>query len=345
VLLEALAVAKSTATLPIAWLSYTRTVFGLASKTWTPALGTLLLAKAVCEDADALSLKAEPSDPRAYSARGLCHAVLVPAAVQHGFSIRNTGREPLNNQPFFRYDRIDKIERVKKPEDLRLFVDIAEQANKLTSTDAVEALAAFLREALAKAAETRNISARSGGLSPDGARVAVEEFIRYDAVDRPQRLQAFAAACFGLVYDEVKTRRLNDPSRDVPGDVQVLSGGTTVIAVEVRGKPVTAAELGTFVAACRDAGLSRAIMFVDAPKQTDLTSHASVLGKVQPAVHAAVFGSVSQLLADSILWSPLPLDEAVQKFTSSFLARLVEIEATTQTLQEWSRTVAVARAR
>jgi SacI restriction endonuclease len=226
-----------------------------------------------------------------------------------------------------------------------LFVDIAEQANKLTSTDAVEALAAFLREALAKAAETRNISARSGGLSPDGARVAVEEFIRYDAVDRPQRLQAFAAACFGLVYDEVKTRRLNDPSRDVPGDVQVLSGGTTVIAVEVRGKPVTAAELGTFVAACRDAGLSRAIMFVDAPKQTDLTSHASVLGKVQPAVHAAVFGSVSQLLADSILWSPLPLDEAVQKFTSSFLARLVEIEATTQTLQEWSRTVAVARAR
>jgi SacI restriction endonuclease len=97
VLLEALAVAKSTATLPIAWLSYTRTVFGLASKTWTPALGTLLLAKAVCEDADALSLKAEPSDPRAYSARGLCHAVLVPAAVQHGFSIRNTGREPLNN--------------------------------------------------------------------------------------------------------------------------------------------------------------------------------------------------------------------------------------------------------
>lgn len=345
VLLEALAVAKSSAPLPVEWLSHTRTVFGLKSKTWTPALATLLLAKAVDENADTLSLKAEQDDPHAYSARVLCHTVLVPAAVTYGFSIRNTGREPLNNQPFFRYDRIDKIERVQKPADLEFFVAISRQANKLTSAEAAQALAAFLREALAVAAEAQSITAKAVGLSPEGARIAVEDFLRYDATDRPQRLQAFAAACLGLIYDGVQTRRLNDPSRDSPGDVQVVSAGRTSLAAEVRGKVVTATELSAFVTACRAAGVERAIMFVDAANQIDLTTHVLVHAHHEPSVHLAAFSSASQLLGDCLLWSPIPLTDAIQAFSTSFLLKLRQIEATTQTLQEWSRAVAVAQGR
>ena len=34
----------------------------------------------------------------------------MPASVEFGFDLGATGREPLNNQPFFRYDRIDQME-------------------------------------------------------------------------------------------------------------------------------------------------------------------------------------------------------------------------------------------
>ncbi len=345
VLLSALNVARSSGTLPVEWLSHTRAVFGLKSKTWTPALATLLLAKAVDEDADTLSLKAEPSHPYAYSARSLCHTVLVPAAVTHGFSIRNTGREPLNNQPFFRYDRIDKIERVQRPADLQLFVAIAKQANVLTRNEARDALAAFLREALSVAAAARSVTVKSDGLSADGLRIAVKDFLRYDADDRPQRLQAFAAACLDLIYEDVQTRRLNDPSRDSPGDVQVTIAKVTSLAVEVRGKVVTPTELAGFVSACEEAGVSRAIIFVDAQNQFDLSPHVAVQAHIQSAVHVAVYSSASQLLAETLLWSQLVLTEAVQTFATSFLVRLRAIEATTQTLHEWSRAVAVAQGR
>src|SRR5690554_4576247 len=86
ILREALAVAKSDAHLPITWTSYTRTVFALDAMTWTPALATLLLAKATNGDVDTLSLKNDKTNPHSYSARGLCHDVIVPAAVEHHFS-------------------------------------------------------------------------------------------------------------------------------------------------------------------------------------------------------------------------------------------------------------------
>jgi hypothetical protein len=37
----------------------------------------------------------------------LCHSVLVPLSAELGFSLGVTGREPLNNQPYFRMTRLD----------------------------------------------------------------------------------------------------------------------------------------------------------------------------------------------------------------------------------------------
>lgn len=70
-------------------------------------LGTALLAKATDRRVDALSIKAGRSH-RGYSARELAKDVLVPAAMRHGVDLRTTGVEPLNNQPFFRYDRVSR---------------------------------------------------------------------------------------------------------------------------------------------------------------------------------------------------------------------------------------------
>jgi hypothetical protein len=348
VLQEALELARGDTRLPVEWTSHARSIFDLVEMTWTPAFATVLLAKAVDEQVDVLSLKSNvtPPNPYAYSARGLCHGVIVPAAVEHGFSIRNTGREPLNNSPFVSAARIEEIEkRALNASNFRHFFGVAERASQLTSGEALQALAAFLRESLAVAAATRSVVVKTNGLTSNGVRVAVEDFLRFEAKDRPKRLQAFAAACLDLLYEEVRSRRLNDPSRDLPGDVHASLGESVTVAMEVRGKAVTASDLATFANACEAAGVSRAVMFVDAPQQMELGTHVAVNNMLIGATQVAVFGSAAHLLTDALLWARLPLEAAIESFSERFLARLREIEATLPMLQEWSRAVAVARGR
>ncbi|WIE60955.1 restriction endonuclease, SacI family [Curtobacterium sp. MCLR17_032] len=348
VLRTALELARSDERLPVEWTSHAGTIFGLDEMTWTPAFGTILLAKAVDERVDALSLKsnASPANPYAYSARGLCHGVLVPAAVEFGFSIRNTGREPLNNSPFGSASRIEEIERrALNRKNFLDFRDVTLRANELTSGEALQALAAFLREGLEVAAAAKSVVAKTNGLTAEGARIAVEDFLRYDAPDRPKRLQAFAAACLDLLSTDVRSRRLNDPSRDLPGDVHAASGGVVVLAMEVRGKGVTVSDFSTFATACDAAGVHRAVMFVDAPHQIDLTAHVQVNNQLIRTTQVSAFTSASQLLAAALLWSAAPLESAIESLSARFLERLREIEVTLATLQEWSRAVAIAQGR
>ncbi|RYJ30999.1 serine/threonine protein kinase [Streptomyces sp. L-9-10] len=98
--------------LPDTWLNFSRSLRQEgAPRTYTPALGTALLARACDVAVDPRSIK-EAYSTRSYSARTLCHRVLVPAAAGLGFDLYTTGREPLNNQPFFRYSHYDEISRL-----------------------------------------------------------------------------------------------------------------------------------------------------------------------------------------------------------------------------------------
>lgn len=344
-LLEALTIARNGSGLPIEWVSHSKAVFAMESKTWTPALATLLLAKATDDRIDTLSIKAEKDVPNAYSIRGLGHKIIVPAAVEHSFSIRNTGREPLNNQPFFRYDRIDKIDRVRNPADLSYFLDIAVRANRLSSAEARLALSAFLKVALETNARADKVRVKTDGLTPIGARIAVEDFLRRDATDRPNRLQAFAAACLDLLFEEVLTRRINDPSRDFPGDVHALKGSEVILAMEVRGKTVSYADLSSFAHSCADSGLHRAVMFVDAPLQPELDAGVISRESGLEEVQVEVFECAADLLLSTLLWAHLPQEKAIQAFSQRLLARLREIEVSIPTLEEWPRAVSIAQAR
>jgi hypothetical protein len=142
--------------LPAEWCERTMEVGRASSRTFVAVLGTALLAKATDLRADTLTLK-ENTGERAYSARGLCHQVLVPAAVDFGFHLGATGREPLNNQPFFRYNRVDEIERVPATARPALdhLVECLRLADRLDREEALQALAAFLRMRMHVAAQAR----------------------------------------------------------------------------------------------------------------------------------------------------------------------------------------------
>ena len=100
---RALKLARSDAVLPVDWMERTQRVAQFEDKTCLVVLGTALLATATDDAVDALTLKARAGN-KAYSARGLAHDVLVPASIDYRFDLRTTGREPLNNQPFFHSD-------------------------------------------------------------------------------------------------------------------------------------------------------------------------------------------------------------------------------------------------
>jgi hypothetical protein len=344
VLAAAVERAREPKSLPVEWVSHARTVFALGSKTYTPALATLLLAKATDPAVDTLSIKV--TGDRSYSLRGLGHAVVVPAAVFYGFTLRVTGREPLNNQPWFRYDRIDEFERVRLRKDYDYFLEVARRADLLTADDALAALAAFIMVATDEATRSKAVAIKAGGVTAEGMQIAADDFLRVDAPDRPQRLQAFAAACLDLGHAVVRSRRLNDPSRDVPGDVHAYVNEKPVLAVEVRGKAVPATELESFIESCAQVGITRVVLLVDAlghqPIDVNtLKSHALSLG----AVHLALFESAGAFLLDAITWADLSIDAATQRLAERVLQRLRQVEASKATLDEWVRAVALVQTR
>ena len=108
-----------------------------------------MLAKAPRLDVDLLAIKPskDRGNPGAYSARNLYHQVLVPLAVDLGVSLGVTGREPLNNQPYFRIAKLGDDTPVRQSgraafDHMRNLVD--ELQGLRAKEEARAALAAFI---------------------------------------------------------------------------------------------------------------------------------------------------------------------------------------------------------
>jgi len=308
------------------------------SKTYTPALGTALLAKATDPVIDPLSIK-ETYSERAYSQRTLCHALLVPAAVEYGFSIRNTGREPLNNQPFFRYDHISLIDRV--PSRARESLDELRKAlsnlDSYSAEDALAALAAFIR---VRFEETQTPDEKTYGSVMVGADHLVKSVGNFldENVDRPRRTQAVVAAAFEMIYSDIVTRRINDPSRDFPGDVQAIADDECIMAAEARAKAVPESEVRSYVATLQSHGISRAFVVVIHPSHLPLPR--PELRNWAWSAHRVVLDileSAADLVWAVLTWSRFSIEEVLQNLPARVRFRLREIEAEQESIMTWDR--------
>jgi hypothetical protein len=78
------------------------------ARTHVAFLGTSILARATDATVDLFAIKPTRHDGEgdAYCARNLCERVLVPLAAELGIHLGVTGRQPLNNQPYFRINRL-----------------------------------------------------------------------------------------------------------------------------------------------------------------------------------------------------------------------------------------------
>lgn len=331
---EAFEWATSARPVPTGWTEFARRTFQMASKTYTPALGTVLLARATDDRIDPLSIKTEYG-PNTYSLRTLGHEVLVPGARRLGFSIRNTGREPLNNQPFFRYDHMSVIDRVRDKPGHAQFLSGVTKVGDLNRSDALAALAAFLRVAIDVAEQLNEYVLDPDALTVQQVVTAAETFLA-EGVDRPRRTQALVAAAFDVTHSDVRSRRLNDPSRDFPGDIQAFEADRPLLSAEVRAKNVPSTEVEAFVSACRSAGIERAFMIVLWPSHRPLpVSELRQKSLEDEGVLLTIIENVEDLLLDVFGWADLELPAALRTFAVAALARLKEIEAKEQSLELW----------
>jgi len=308
------------------WRNYTQEVWSLRYKSAPTLLGTSLLARALWEDSDPFSLKRIKADPRTYSARSLAHNVLVPFLARHGIGLKGVGREPLNNQPFFRFDSVQKINRAKYPRDIERLRQVLSEIERLSPEQAVVALSAFLQ--VAKEQESTK-----GVAAPLGSDVSLPDLVEavrallslYPEGGKPAQAAVAAGVKTLYPYSEVKAlSRVNDPGRHYPGDVSLVSESrdheSVVLAVEARGKAVSPDDALIFARQVGEKGVRKALivdLFSDQEQvrfdQGALQNHGVLL---------MVVSGVSLFLHLVVGLSPLGKRAAVRRFVDLLVGEL-----------------------
>lgn len=305
--------------------------------------GTAVLAKSVNKDVDVYAIK--PTGARkkasAYSARTLCHGVLVPLAAELGFSLGVTGREPLNNQPYFRMKRLNDGTPVhansRVPFDFML--GLVDEVQALKSTAAArKVLRAFL---VVRSKHQRRYAAHSGVANLSGEQLAasISQFVKADS-EGGRRAQAAVAGLMDAFSgaDRVVSGRINDPSRKYPGDVCIRSRDNAQKwerAIEVRDKPVSVSDVQIFGKKCSDMGVTEVavVMAADAQKHLDEVALANWSGKF--GICITLFYGWRDLVRQMLFWSDKVQQEAATEAAHRIYERLKEVEASSAAVDQW----------
>lgn len=320
------------------------------SKTHIAFMGVALLAKSVSRRADLFAIKPDhaPDNPNAFSARSLAHGVLVPLAAELGFSIGVTGREPLNNQPYFRMVRLDDGTPVH-PGGRAAFnymVELVRELQELgTEVEAREALRAFI--AVRSTYVPRYAEATEGrAITPEALTAAVRALVMEQS-EGGRRAQAVAAGLFDVFAgpDRVESGRINDPSRKAPGDVNVRTVADPQRfekSVEVRDKPVTAADVQIFGNKCVAMGVHEAAVLMVAEGQPKLDISRLSGWARERGLSLTLFHGWTRFIDQALFWSERPKLIGATQAVEFIRTRLVAVEASPAAVEAWQRLTAEA---
>ena len=311
------------------------------SSTHIAFLGTSMLAKAVDRSVDLFAIKPTHSDgnANAYSARSLCHSVLVPIAAELGINIGVTGREPLNNQPYFRMTRLGDGTPVHAGgrSAFDYMVSLVKELQAMRSARAARApLRAFV--AVRRQYQPRySIDAGDMNVTPDSLAICIARLVA-EKSEGGRRAQAVVAGIFDVFAGtaRVESGRINDPSRKFPGDVCVraLDGGWEK-AVEVRDKNVRTADVYIFGKKCADMGVREAAIVMASPIQKRLDDQALAAWAGGFGLGLTLFYGWSTFVDQALYWAPAPKPDAALQAVATIEARLIAVEASPEAVASW----------
>lgn len=303
-------------------------------------LGTAILARTVRDDVDVLAIK-EDAGPQAYSARGLCHGALVPASVPLGVSLGVSGREPLNNQPYFRESRVSERMPVRagtRPvlEELMRLLDAL---SKVASTEEARAvLGAYIVVRRRYVSRRLQPVAIEGDVDPGWLAERIAGFVA-ERSEGGRRAQAVAAGLVDVFAEpgRVVAGRINDPDRHLPGDVGVRSVAEEDAwekVIEVRDKRVAVSDLHAFAGKCLEAGAREALVL--SVSGTPTPDPAEAVGwAADRGLSLTVYDGWSGFVREVLLWSEEASPVAAAVAIGRILERLGEVEASSEAIEAW----------
>lgn len=317
------------------------------SKTHIAFLCTVMLAKALDSRINLFAIKPTHSKPNenSFSARTLCHGVIVPLAAELGVHIGVTGREPLNNQPYFRMTRLNDGTPVH-PGGQAAFdymLTLVTELNELTAREhARQALRAFI--AVRRRYQPRYTVA-TGGVTSDSKQLvrSITALLREDS-ENGKRAQAVVAGLLDVYagVDRVECGRINDPSRNYPGDVCIRSTqqpGTWEKAFEVRDKNVTEEDVQIFAKKCIDMGARQVCFVMASERQSQLNDGALQAWATGFGIGLSLFLGWRELIEQVLFWAPVPKPEGVPQAVRCIEKRLIAIEASPEAVALWQTLV------
>lgn len=268
----------------------------------------------------------------------------MPLATELGFSIGVTGRQPLNNQPYFRMTRLDDGTPVHAGgrRGFDFMLDLIRRLQEADEAEAERALAAFIvvrrRHVVAYTADEGEAS-----ITPQALLDAIEAFVREDA-EGGRRAQGVAAGLFDVMFgpDRVESGRINDPSRKYPSDVCVRSAGNADVwekAVEVRDKPVSASDVHVFAAKCLAMGVRQAAVLMATDRQPQLDGASLDAWAQARGLGLTLFYGWPDLVRQALFWSADPAPQAAVAAAGLIRERLITVEASPRAVESWSRRV------
>lgn len=332
--------------LPGEWLERVDRIGRGQQRTFVAMIGTALLARATEARVDPLTLKTSADAAqamRAYSARALAQHVLVPVAKAHHVDLGVHGREPLNNSPFYREDRVHRGLRAMHPDELDYLVDSLERVRQLSRPEAQEALAAFVRLRREVAASSGQSAALWGSTVGLSDLVAVTARFVVQDPEEGRRGQAMVAAGLDLVYPEVTTSNVHASDRRLAGDVFVREGAQPRIGVEVKQKAVTRDDVLGYAAACARGEIRQAVYVAIAPAQPALPWDEIVADAAAASgVALIIITSPASFLAFVAALAP-DVDHFVKGFPGRMLARLEELDASHEGREQWAVILATSQ--
>ena len=315
------------------------------SKTHIAFLGTAMIAKAIRLDVDLFAIKPRHAGENryAYSARTLCHGVLVPVAADLGISVGVTGREPLNNQPYFRMTRLDdgtpvhRRSRAAFDEMVRLVTELEAVS---TQEEARAVLAAFV--AVRRQYQPRYAMPEGEAtIGPEALPAAIHALVR-DASEHGRRAQAAVAGLMDAFAgpERVESGRINDPSRRHPGDVCVRAADDPDAwekAFEVRDKPVALSDVQIFGIKCLDMEVREAAVVVVADGQAALDHERLSDWSAEMGVGMTVFMNWDSIVDQALFWSGDPKPVTALRAVGYIHERLIAVEASPRSVELWAQ--------
>lgn len=310
------------------------------ARTHLAYMGTALLAKSVDARSDLKHPKPKltPDVPNSFSARSLAHGVLVPIAVDLGIHIGVTGKEPLNNQPYFRMTFVGDDTPVRgsgKPA-FDFMVGLLDTLAPLNESQSRNALRAYI-SVRKRSHPIYREDGRDAHVSPQDLALAISRFVGENS-EGGKRAQACVAGLFDVVHgaDRVDSGRINDPSRHYPGDVCVIQDGTTLKAVEVKDKPVAVADVQIFVRKAIRMDATDCAYVLVAQKQQRLDDERLAAWAGEHGIGLTLFYDWQALVAQALYWSPYPVSTAAKLAAIRIRERLVGVEANPTSVEQWT---------